>query len=528
VTCFVNGSFAFTTRTGFYASVDYGVDHQNAATIFQAGATLTGLANVATGATLDNTPASNSLFLRVSARDSLGNTALLFPTADNTIVSDDEDDALKFGIDKVAPFVLNATTPTNNGANDRPLNFLIEAADTSTPPAGPSGINVGSGASGAVIVRVERITPSGTVCLDADASPAQTFNCNTGGNQGNGTEAVAHNTTFNFGNPATQGYYRVTYSVRDNAGNVSATSVVTSLVDTGNPTAGAVVTPSTITGNASAAFSSDVSDNLDLGDVVAYIGYGPAAASVAFIQDVAAPTGIGTYGPDTFTTGPTSATTTVPNFIRSIQAGITGAISRATTVTFNVRDVAGVVDNDPCAAPDDVDDPALNPTQNCIARRDNISNAVNAGIPGSGANAQTSFDDVQGLAAFTTNAPSETTVCNGTGTGANQPCPTNPTSTTLTVSASGPSTGSEPFNTHPFARVNLYYSGPATGGKLVLIGAAAQTATQETGGVRTFNWSLTWTPGSLTPGAYTVVAIGVDSKGQGLVGNNQTVTIVVD
>jgi Big-like domain-containing protein len=514
--CYVNGGFTFTTRSGFYASVDYGVNNQSTSTIFQAGASATALATAASGATLNNTATANDLLLRVSARDSLGNTALLYPTADRVVVTGDAALALKFGIDKVAPFVSAVTAPANNSANVTP-SFVISAADTSTAPAGPSGINQTQSPSGAVIVKVERITATATACLPALGG--STFNCNTGGNQGNGTDAVGNNQLFNFGNPANNAYYRVTYAVRDNAGNISASTSVLLLKDTNNPTAGLLIPPSVITGNGSAAFNAEVQDNLDLGDVAAYVEYvspatpGPSAP-VMYIQDVAAPTSIGTYGPDTFTTGPVNATTTLTNFMRSVQLTLAGAVNRAGSVTFNVRDAAGAAAGDPCPAVDNVGAP----TDNCVARRDQVGAAITAGI--TTANPQTSFADVFGATGvYSTNAPSALTVCNGTpGTGNNQPCPTNPASTTLTASASGPSA----TFASPFARVNFYYMGTgltnSTGGRHVLIGTGTQTATQDTGTTRTFNWSLNWTPANLAAGPYTVVAIGVDSKGQGLIG----------
>jgi Big-like domain-containing protein len=500
--CYVNGSFTFATRSGFYASVDYGVNHQSAATFFQAGAAATSLATAASASTLDNTATSAELLLRVSARDSLGNVATRYPTATATTITTAAGSALRFGVDKVAPFATGVDAPDNNGAGGFVANsFNVTAADTSTQPAGPSGINTANDASGAVIVRIERINATNTRCKALDGSE---IDCEDEGNQGDGTEAVGSGFGFPSAVSTDNGYYRVTYRVRDRAGNLSAPAVVMQLRDPTAPGSGAVVGPSVIQGNASAAFSAAVTDNLDLGDVASYIEYNGVPAPATFIQDVAAPAGIGTYGPDSFTTSG-SASSTLPNFMRSIQTALTGPdtlAKRAISVSFNVRDAAGVANDDVCPHPDST---AVT-LGNCRRSRDNIAAAVNAGITGS--LAQVAYKN---FTSFSTGAPSEPTVCNGS---AGEPCDNqSETSTTLTASAVGPSaTFNNPFT----ARVNFYYSGPATNGRAVLIGAGTPLSTQDNGNTRTFRWSINWTPAGLAVGAYQVFAIGVDTRGQGL------------
>jgi Big-like domain-containing protein len=522
--CYLNGAFTFAPRAGFYTSVDYGVNHQNAATLFQAGAAAASLTSVTSAQALDNTATSNELLLRVSSRDSLGNTALLYATDEDSIVSPNAADGLRFGIDKVPPIVTAATRPPNNGANDS-LVFNITAADTATAPAGPSGINnTATDASAAVIVRAERIPASGTpVCLNP--TTGTNINCSTGGNLGDGTHAVRNSTTFNLGNATALGYYRVTYAVRDVAGNVSANTVVTQVKDTLPPGLGPISgRPSTITGNSSITITADASDNLDLGDALAYVQYGAANANPIFIQNGTAPTEIGTYGPDTFTTGTVAASVTLPNFMRSVQRGLASTIiSRANRFILNVRDVVGVVVADPCPALTDISGAV---TDHCRMRReDDVGPAVTAGLSGS---AETNFDTATVMTAYTTNAPSAATVCNGApGTGNNQPCPSNPSNTTLTASATGPTAT---FTT-PFDRVNFYYSaGALPANRLILIGTGTAGTTQDTGNNRTFNWSINWTPAGLAAGTYQVFAIGVDSKGQGLLHalTGPTVTIAVD
>lgn len=529
--CWVNGSFAFTAgRAGFYTSVDYGVDHQNASTSFQAGASTSSLVNVTTAATLDNTSDNTDLFLRASARDSLGNQRQVFPTPTPTIVqtSSTTPTPQKFGVDKVSPFILaGITTPPDMGANDG-FSYIISAADTATPPAGPSGINTGpSGPNAPIIVRAERLTPTATACLDPDAGAETTFSCSTGGNQGNGTEAVANGLNFMLGNPTTNAYYRVTYKARDRATNETTTSTVITLLDNVAPGVGAVLPgQGAITGNALASWSLAVTDNVDLGDVASYVEY-PGVGIATFVQDVAAPTSIGSYGPDSFTTS-SNATSMIPNFIRSIQVFGNAAINRASSITFNVRDVAGVVDADVCPATGVPVTDVPTSTANCTALRTSITNAVNAGIGAS--NPETSFGAIAGFNTWNTLTPNPVgPICNGTTQAAppGQPCPTNPaTSTVLSARASG---ASATFQNSPFVRVNFYYFNAAlTGGRSILIGSGTQTATTDDGVTRSFNWQITWTPAGLAAGTYTVFALGVDSKGQGLVFDTQNVTVTID
>ncbi|MGH7461186.1 MAG: Ig-like domain-containing protein, partial [Longimicrobiales bacterium] len=477
--CYLNGSFAFAAgTTGFFTSVDYGVDSQNSSSFFEAGTSATALSAVTSVAPLANTATNADMFLRASARDTLGNVRQVFPTSDSTIVTTTAASAQKFGVDKVSPFIVSAVTPTNNGATLPVFSYIITAADTATPPAGPSGINLpGTGPFEGIVVRAEELTPAGTVCLDPDAGARTTISCTTGGNQGNGTEAVGNGVNFTLGiAPAgANAYFRVAYFARDRANNPTATTTVLNLFDNIAPGMGAVVTPSIITGNASAGFATTATDNLDLGDVASYIQYGPPGVGIAsFIQDVATPVSLGAYGPAEFTTTAT-ATSTIPNFLRSIQVGPAGVFNRASSVTFNVRDQAGVANNNVCPATG-----APNTSlANCTSRRDDITVAVAAGIGAS--NPETPFSAVAGFGTFATGVPSNTTVCNGTTQPAGpapQPCPTNPTSTVITASVNG---ASATFQANPFVRVNFYYTGPATNGRSVLIGSGAQTATQDDG-----------------------------------------------
>jgi hypothetical protein len=109
--CFLDEDFTFTTRADFYVAVDYGVDSQNASTIFQAGPTVDSLTTVISTAQLDNTTTSTALLLRVSARDAFGNGREVFPTANNLVVTTDASAALRFGVDKSTPAMRTRRLP---------------------------------------------------------------------------------------------------------------------------------------------------------------------------------------------------------------------------------------------------------------------------------------------------------------------------------------------------------------------------------------------------------------------------------
>lgn len=520
-TCYFNGAFSFSARTGFFQSRDYGSDTQTAA--FQAGTSSTTLGTVTTGNDLPETVTSNDLIVRATVTDAVGNSRSVYPddSGVSTVVATSSGDAQPFGIDKTRPQFVTVSTPPNTGANDG-TNYTFTYIDSGV---GPSGFGTTP-----VYVRVQRTNVGGSVSCHNPGTGAQ----NGGGSNGCSTNGgyVATAGTFNVGATTTNGYYAVSYFLRDAANNSTDTVTVTTLLDGGAaasvPSAGAITGPSVITGNTSTAFSSSVTDNLDLGDVQPVIQY----AALMEIEEALA--GVGTY--NTPLTTSTTATATIANFIRSIEDGLGGAITRANAAAFLLRDVSGVVDNAQCPIPlanggaqqgsttGTVAGTATTPwptrtavpTGNCFVRLDDISNAVSAGIPTSTTSASRerslAFTGITGFTAASSNAAG---VCSDrTSTGAGQPCPTNPTTTVLTASAQGPTATLG----NPFVRVNFYYRDMATN-RSVLIGTSVAPTVTDDGAVpsvRTYAWSFTWNPGNLPAGAYTVEALGVHSTGMAL------------
>jgi hypothetical protein len=482
--CYVNGSFAFTAgRDDFYESVDYGVDAQDANTTFQAGSSTSALADVTTAASLDETANANDLFLRVTARDGLGNARNLFPKLNApTEVQTSSTGAQKFGVDKTAPTLDVDDSPDNNSANDG-TDFVVNCLDAATPPAGPSGCPIDP-----IIVLVEQITPDDTICLDPESGTEIDCDDDT---------PTATDGDFNIGNPDPTdsdeaGYYRVTIKATDAAGNETATTIILTLLDLIPPVLGGVTAPSTITGNTTVTFSADLDDNIELGDATMYVGY---AGAVLLLANP--PSSLGTYGPDAFTNSVDAASASVPNFIRGVQTLGQGAFNNAQNATFAVRDMAGVVNEVVCATI---------PGQNCALTTVDITAAVNAGIAGG-----------QAQANFTANTwtieADETEVCNQADPDDCDDAGNNDaTSTDIEAALTGPTA----TFANPFVRVN-FYARDANGVSHLIGTATAPAQTTDDGTTRTHFFRVTWNvPVGFPVGTYTLIAVGVNSRGDGL------------
>jgi hypothetical protein len=494
--CYVNGAFTFSERAGFFTTVDYGVDGQTAT--FAAGPSSGSLTTVTNGSQLAETQTSQTLFLQATTTDRLQNSRAVFagPTAATPLTS--TTGAQQFGVDLTAPtaaFV--APSAPNNGANDG-NTWTISFSDAGV---GPSGF-----AANPVRVRLERILATGTVCLNPDTGA--TVSCTTNG----GFVADDGSVTI----PATPGYYRIRATATDEAGNNSTEITRLTLIDLVPPTTGGVVAPSTITGGTSATFSASVQDNVDLGDVQAAVNYG--AVTLGFPRVT-----IDAYGPESFTVS-TNAAVTIDNFIRGIETTTaagrpTGVTTSAQTIQFDVRDAAGVVDNVAC--PGNATNCVSSPAQN-IAPNVAAGGAATSVTTGTGATAN-NFNSANALHGnFLMSAPSPATVCNNNGGAAG--CPTNPTSTTLSATVTGPNS----VFANPFSRVNFYYIDAL--GRAQLIGTGSISVTDNTvTSTRTYTYTVVWTPGTAIPaGATQVFALGVDAEGDALMTNQQTVTVAVD
>ncbi len=510
-------------------TVDYGVDNQTATgnTKFFAGlpgATLTDV--TANFSALPESATSNTNVFGITVQDALTNSRSLFATATPTIFVSTSSTAgtLLFGIDNTAPTQAVAGMPNNstncpvapsNPATCAGINtWTVAFSDAATPPAGPSGFGPNP-----VQTKLERVLSTGTICYDPRVTPATAFiSCPTANNG-----FVADDGVITL--PALDGYWRLTTTVIDAANNSSTQSVILTLSDYVPPVAGGISSPASIAGGAAAVFTSALVDNVELGDVMGATTFGAGVMTIAEPRQT-----LGTYGPTPDLVAASSGTFTIAAFIRSIEnttaTGLpSGTINTPTVFEYVARDVAGVQLNnqvaDGCPPAGAADNTA---TQNCILRNVNIASAVAFGTASQPTNASAfaSFitnngaNALQGL--FVHAAPSNAIVC--TKANAVACSPVRPFTTTLTATVTGPAA----TFANPFTRVVFAFQD--AGGRWQQIGTGAVTVTDNTiTNTRTYTYTLTWTPVGLPSYVAPVVAIGVNSTGNALVSQTQTVTL---
>ena len=405
---------------------------------------LTGLTAVTTGADLAETTVSTAYPMRIVFSDALGNRTCL--------------DQTPIGADFVAPSIVSVTGPADSSF------FTSQAAITDF------SFNVTDNASGfgpnPVNVKIVRLDSANTAfCV-----------------LGTGSSCTATNVplTFDPTNLLTNnGYYTITYAVRDQAGNLTGTTTITYLLDAVAPTwAGGVSLPSVIAGATTNTFTATPSDNLDLDDVYGVVDY-PTI-------DIRYPSqSLGSFGPP-LEMGGTSIGYSVANWLRCINpAGdFASTGNQPTLINMTATDQAG--------------------------------NTGTLASPAFGANAQACGPVAGGAAGF--NSFNAVAVSYGTGKtevdrdGANL-ATTSVTSATLTVVAD------VPLNTtaDPFARVEFYYE--VSPGVLRLVGTATGVLAQ-TPTTRTYTYTFVWDPDATIPtGTINVVAIGVDAEGDAVMSN---------
>ena len=529
--CFINGNFTFAERnsttavpgnlTGFYASVDYGVDSQT--TTFDIGPQ----AGFPTGATLGATSGAShpettspSLVLRANVTDVLQNARSVFAAPNPFVPVTTAAAAQLVGIDRTPPVItgvtastLNCSTvanaaPCNSTDNDEVVNVItVTFADSATAPqGGPSGFGTTP-----LIVTLDSIynATGGSPYTAVVTCPSVTAGVN-------GCDVTLPETT----TPTNAGYQRLVFNVRDaanpgtGAANASASREFIHLDDENPPSVAGITAPSTISGTAPVTFTADATDNVELGDVLASNSYTSFAGTywAHFPRQT-----IGTYGISPLDFSRTAATgnplsVTMNPFIVSLEATTalgapTGAPGVATAINFVVRDVAGVQLDVFCPLPAAGDGavaevPPVANRSNCIQRENNnIAPNIAAGgfVP-------SSFTAIApGIISFLQNpAP----VRNADGT------------VTLTAEARGPQgTFANPFPNG----VNFYKFDNGLGRWVIVASDATGTAVDDDIQlVRRWIFSVT-VPGATLPPGTVVQAIGINA-GRGLVnGVNNTV-----
>lgn len=371
---------------------------------------------------LEQTNTTSGYRLVVRARDALGNTRL--------------SNAIPFGIDRVAP-TATATVTGGAGFDSRvnPTSFQVALQDTlSGFTATPLLLSV---------VRADSANPSGTCVVGT----------------GSGCTAVASASSYTI--PATNGYYTITYSVRDRAGNTTASQTVTVLRDTRAPGVRNINFPVSLTGGASTTFSARATDNVDLHSVAFGFFFGDPAGTH--------------YG-------------ALPFEDQVIDATFGAPLTTAQDVSETTQYIRGIWVNGTWYPTTNVVVTALDMARNSVAGTQPVSTPFNA-------------PTLVPLASFNIVAPAEGAAISNTGTGTTAP-------TSRTVTARAVSNNVEA--SAPFARVHFYEE---IGGVRRLLGTVT-SSTQITGETtRSFDYSFTYTPGRIAAGAVQIFAVGVEADG---------------
>jgi hypothetical protein len=513
--CYINSSFLFTdayniaTGNDFYHDVDYGVDSETQTFAFAPTGTTT-FTNAAGGATPAESQVAGAYILRVTSADALGNDTIQFAGTVATTPLNTATGAQTFGVDRTAPRVTAFTGVANNGTDQDDVDNVVTISfvDTAVAPAGPSGFG-----DAPLTVRMVRFNDA-----NVDGALDSTVIAVT---------PVCGGTSCTFTIPdavsaATAGYFRIVSSVRDVASgatpNRSADTTFIYLDDETAPTVAGVTAPSTISGAASVTFSADMSDNVELGDILASIGYtGNCAAQQ---NNTNAPGGstcyyahqpnrdLATYGlplTSRATAGAEGSFTFNP-FIYSLETTLAGGAPAgnaafASNVNLAVRDEAGVQVGIACPAPG-VDGAVAGATGpaggSCVARENNnISVNVAAG------STLTNFAALNtGLTDFDQLAPTRSATTAGA-----DPI-------ILTAEALGP----QGTFANPFTSVN-FYRWSATQSRWILVGTATgvRAFDRDVQNVRVWEYTLSTTD-AIVPTGTIIRAIGV-RDGRGLIAN---------
>jgi hypothetical protein len=443
-------TFAASTAAGTYYNqgVDSGVDSPTTAFYYIAAATLPGAANscdltgmtaITSGSAVAETNVSTAYMLRAVTTDRLGNRVC----RDVSTVG--------FGADFQVPSITASTGPANNSAfNTTPVTGV-----TYTVTDNASGFGATP-----VTVNTTRLNPDGTTScvfgtttasVTCTAVPTQALNFDpTAGTNG-------------------QGYYTQIASVRDQAGNITATTTTTFLVDVTAPsfTAGLSL-PSLINGNAAASFTSAASDNIDLNGVFGTVAYTAAGYSIQYPAQ-----SLGSYGPPLEKTAPVNFT--IAQFIRCMNAAgdFASTTNKAASILLSVTDQASNVGT-------------LGPTAIPGA---NIQNCAAIAAPG----VINTFTETNAVVSISRD---------------------NPTGNTLAQSVNLTAVADVALNStsDPFQRVEFYWN---NGGTLTLLGSATGVLAQ-TPTTRTWTYTLAnFNPAAPIPtgGTISIVALGVTAGG---------------
>jgi hypothetical protein len=280
---------------------------------------------------------TNPLVLRARAADLVGNTS---GASTQNIAVDRTPPTLAMGCG--GTFAADATcavqpNPWFNGPNPLTAAVFIPFAATDAASGGAVPSAFFNLAGTPLVTSIQRVDPnigSRFWCPASASFVTSTGNC------------ASFITGRFFAGPLTQtfaglgnveGYYTITTSVSDQAGNQSGQITATGLYDYTAPAIGGISFPAFLNGGANVTFSTQANDNVDLLSGTLFLTY------TAFGDNFQFPTSaLGTFGSDAFTT--TASVSLSTTFIRSIQVSGPAAPGAGflppTAVSALVTDVA--------------------------------------------------------------------------------------------------------------------------------------------------------------------------------------------
>ncbi len=516
--------FAFDVTTGATVPGALTNGTSTSSTTCNAASTANGWIDVSTDAsTLTEGPTNTRYIVRAVETDKLGNIRCNdLATAPNTInTTGGLFVRATMGSDKTPPTVPNNRLANSNevatAVNDQqavgcPTQPPLNTAGTNCAPAPVlpsftfSAIDNLSGFSAApVSTKMTRFSTGGTAtCIIGTGSSCNaTFLSISPVLLDNGTNV--------------DGYYTYTASVFDLATNFTALPSRTALVDRQAPVMGGIQVPATLTGGQAVNFATQATDNLDLISSDFTLTYAIAPAGLANNLAIRAPgPSLGVAFDNTLTTA-SSFSFAVASFVRTI----------ATTSAANAPQFNPIL-------PTNVTGRTYDAGSNQSAPSTSAITAANIPLIGTGIAPQTNFTLPQpNTAVFQTfqvsNAAASISNCDPTAVAG---CPAHATTVNLTATATGTEGAGPPafqfLNPFP-AGLSFYYNDPVTL-EWILIGTvpAPSVSDNVTATIRTFTWTFGgWDPPTaLGTGAVNIVAIGVNSVGDGLASaNNAAITL---
>jgi hypothetical protein len=520
-----SGITGLTTFTYYYIpAANYAAASATNGTSTSATAcSTTGWTKIATGGDIPASATNTAYVIRVFETDKLGNARCTDLGATANLTNSGVFARGLFGVDKVAPV---ASFVVAGDPSCAPGGCVQDLAKITANPTGAFVVGYSDDASGFSISPLS--TKLTRLAIDPATGVASTvntaFGCPIGfANGACGTASTAGTIAADAGGPngltsGIDGYYTFTGQIVDLARNAGTTLTRQVVVDRAVPLMGGIAVPATIVGGTTASFATSATDNLDLVGTDYTLTYPitPTGAAVA-LNIRATGNAIGVAFDNVLTTA-ASFSLAVPSFMRTVASTAAGGLPQAngvlpSQIAVRVYDAAGNASLPGVAV--------INPA-NVATTTPPITNYA-AAQPNGATFTNTGFQVANGVTSITN--------CPATGT-----CtPVNPTTVTLVATAQGTEGAAFQF-LNPFSSINFYYLDTgyagATGQWLLIGTAIAPTVTDNsTQTIRTFTWTLTAPfdpPAALGAAALNVIAVGVNTLGDGLVsGQNANITMTI-